>query len=512
MTKLPKPFLLLILDGWGINRNTDDNAITSANTPVMDRLCNEYPCTKVKTSGTAVGLPEGQMGNSEVGHLNIGAGRVVHQELTRISLAIKDGSFFKNKILLSAIENVKKTNSSLHLFGLVSDGGVHSHNTHLYALLKMTKQHNLKKVFIHAFLDGRDVSPKSAKKYLTELEDKIKEIEVGKVATVSGRYYAMDRDKRWERTKKAYDAIVHRIGESANSPDEVVEKSYTEDTDDEFVLPTIIDYKNFNNDSMKLSNNDSVIFFNFRPDRPRQLTETLINSNFNGFDRGKRFPLPYFVTYTEYNKNFNIPVAFKTEKIKNTLSEVLSARGLTQLHIAETEKYAHVTFFFNGGREKPVKGEDRILVPSPKVATYDLKPEMSAFEVADKVTEAIESKKYDFIVLNFANTDMVGHSGKIEAAVKAAEAVDRCIGKVVDALQSTGGECIITADHGNSEQMREDDGKPYTAHTTNMAPFIYIANTKIKLRSEGKLADIAPTILKILKIEKPREMTGQSLL
>jgi 2,3-bisphosphoglycerate-independent phosphoglycerate mutase len=510
---IPKPFLLMILDGWGVCERTEGNAIAQAKTPIMDGLCKNFPCATIKASGLAVGLPEGQMGNSEVGHLNIGAGRIVYQDLTRISLAIEDGSFFNNNVLLSAMENAIKNNSSLHLMGLVSDGGVHSHNTHLYALLELAKKKGLKNVFIHAFLDGRDAPPKSALKYLAELEDRIQQIGIGKIATVSGRYYAMDRDKRWERTKLAYNAIVFRTGNFAKSALAAVESSYKEDVDDEFILPTVIELPDESNEKASVKSDDSVIFFNFRSDRPRQLTESLTGKNFSGFERGENLSFPFFVCMTEYDERFKLPLAFPPIEIKNTLADVLSQNGLKQLHIAETEKYAHVTFFFNGGVEEPKKNEDRVLVPSPKVATYDLKPEMSAYEVTEKVVEAIKSKKYDFIVLNYANSDMVGHTGIMDAAEKAVEAADSCIGKVINALEEVGGVCLTLADHGNAEQMIDyKTSKPHTAHTSNPTPLIYFSDAAVLLRKDGILADVAPTILEIIKIKKPAEMTGKSLL
>ena len=500
-----KPVLLMILDGFGLSEKKEGNAIAAAKKPNIDRLFSTYPHSTLQASGMSVGLPVGQMGNSEVGHLNIGAGRIVYQDLTRITKSIKEGDFFSNSILIDAIENVKIKGSSLHLMGLLSDGGVHSHNTHLYALLKLAKKHGIRNVFIHAFLDGRDVPPKSALSYIADAEKRMKELG-GEFATISGRYFAMDRDKRWDRVEKAYDAMTG-IGETARSARQAVEKAYERGENDEFVTPTII-LKN-NEPVSVISNKDSVIFFNFRSDRAREITRAFIDDDFNGFKR-KIFPHTHFVCLTQYDETFKVPVAFPPDSLKNILADILSYHNLKQLRIAETEKYAHVTFFFNGGRETPVVGEERILVPSPKVATYDHKPEMSAYPVTDEVVKAVSSGKFDIIILNYANLDMVGHTGIFEAAVKATEAVDKCAGKVFEAVSSAGGLLILTADHGNAEQMLDETGGIHTAHTCNPVPFLF-CDAGVKLR-DGILADIAPTLLEVLGIEKPKEMTGTSLI
>ena len=500
--------MLMILDGFGNNPRKDGNAIELANTPVIDKLFKQNPNTIIKTSGLDVGLPEGQMGNSEVGHTNIGAGRIVYQELTRITKAIEDGDFFTNPELTAAIDNCKKNHTKLHIMGLLSDGGVHSHTRHLYALLELAKRKDFEDVYVHCFLDGRDTPPASGENFIAELEEKMAEKGVGKIASISGRFYAMDRDKRWERVQKAYDALVNGIGEKAASATKAIEDSYQKEIFDEFVLPTLI--CNGDEPIATISENDSVIFFNFRPDRAREITRSLVDKEFTGFER-KYFPL-YYVCFTNYDETIkNVHIVFKKDEIKNTFGEIIANKGLTQLRIAETEKYAHVTFFFNGGEEKQYKGEDRILVPSPKVETYDLKPEMSAYEVTDKVVEAIESQKYDTIILNYANPDMVGHTGNLEAAIKAIEAVDTCVGRVVEALEKVEGVALITADHGNSEQMIDyTTGEPHTAHTTNDVPLILVG--KQAILKPGRLADLAPTILDIMGIEKPKEMTGESLI
>ena len=507
-----KPTVLMILDGYGLNDRHDGNAVYEAKTPVMDSLMAEYPFVKGNASGMAVGLPDGQMGNSEVGHLNMGAGRIVYQDLTKITKAIQDGDFFENKALLAACENVKNNGSALHLFGLVSDGGVHSHNSHIYGLLELAKRQGIEKVYVHCFLDGRDTPPASGKEYVEELEAKMKEIGVGKVASVMGRYYAMDRDNRWDRVEKAYRALVCGEGEQAVSGPEGIKASYDKDTTDEFVLPTVVveDGKPV----ATIKNDDSVIFFNFRPDRAREITRTFCDDAFDGFERGDRVKTT-FVCFTEYDVTIeNKLVAFVKEEITNTFGEYLAAHGLKQARIAETEKYAHVTFFFNGGVEEPNEGEDRILVKSPKVATYDLKPEMSAYEVCDKLTTAIKSDKYDVIIINFANPDMVGHTGVQEAAIKAVEAVDECVGKAVEALKEVNGQMFICADHGNAEQLIDyETGEPFTAHTTNPVPFILVnADPAYKLREGGCLADIAPTLIELMGMEQPKEMNGASLL
>lgn len=506
-----KPTMLIILDGWGLGKEYEGNAIYLADTPNFDRYLKKYPNTKLEASGMAVGLPEGQMGNSEVGHLNIGSGRIVYQELTKITKSIENEEFFNKKEFLQAIDNVKKNKSKLHIMGLLSDGGVHSHNTHLYALLELCRRQSLEDVYIHVFLDGRDVPPTIGKKHLQELEEKITEIGVGHIATVSGRYYAMDRDNRWERTKLAYEAMVLGKGKKDTSPIEAVQKSYDEGINDEFVIPTVITQNN--KPVATIDSGDSVIFFNFRPDRARQITRAIVDDEFEGFQRGKIVDT-FFVSMTEYDKTIkNVHVAFKPEKPENTLGEYISNLGFNQLRIAETEKYAHVTFFFNGGREEPYENEDRVLIPSPKVATYDLKPEMSAIEVKNEVLNRLNMNKYHLIILNFANPDMVGHTGVVEAAIKAVEIVDFCLGEIVDLLLKKGGKALITADHGNVEMMIDErDGSPITSHTTNKVPLIMVGEREnIELR-EGILADIAPTLLDMMGLKKPKEMTGNSLI
>jgi 2,3-bisphosphoglycerate-independent phosphoglycerate mutase len=507
-----KTTVLMILDGYGLNDKAEGNAIAQAATPVMDGLMAEYPFAKGNASGMAVGLPDGQMGNSEVGHLNMGAGRIVYQDLTKITKAIQDGDFFENKALLAACENVKANDSSLHLMGLVSDGGVHSHNEHIYGLLELAKRQGIEKVYVHCFLDGRDTPPASGKGYVEELEAKMQEIGVGAVASVMGRYYVMDRDNRWDRVEKAYVALTKGVGETAASGTEGIQASYDKDATDEFVLPTVVVKGGI--PVATIQDNDSVIFFNFRPDRAREITRTFCDDEFGGFNRGGRIKTT-FVCFTEYDVTIaNKQVAFVKEKITNTFGEFLAANGLRQARIAETEKYAHVTFFFNGGVEKPNEGEERILVNSPKVATYDLKPEMSAYEVCEKLVGAIKSGDYDVIIINFANPDMVGHTGVQAAAIKAIEAVDECVGKAVAALKEVGGQMFLCADHGNAEQLiDEETGAPFTAHTTNPVPFILInADPVYKLREGGCLADIAPTLIDLMGMEQPAEMTGKSLL
>lgn len=506
---------LIILDGWGISNCKKYNAIEQANIQNFRRLLEIYPNTALRANGLDVGLPEGQMGNSEVGHLNIGAGRIVYQDLTRITRDIQNGDFFKNEALVYALEKAKTEGKALHIMGLLSDGGVHSHITHLYALLEMAKRFNLPHVYIHVFLDGRDTPPANALVYIKELEEKILELNTGKIATVSGRYYAMDRDKRWERTEQAYNAIVLGEGVKADSAVKAVEASYILKETDEFVRPTvIIDSKGEPVGTVK--EGDSIIFFNFRPDRARQLTKAFVDKDFEGFKRRKGYFRVNFVCMTRYDDEIrDVKVAYEPEIIKNTLGEIISRNKMKQLRIAETEKYAHVTYFFNGGEEKPFPGEDRILIPSPKVPTYDLKPEMSAYEVTETVIEKINNKEYDFIVLNYANPDMVGHTGNYEAAVKAVEFVDDCLNKVITAIDEQNGTAIIVSDHGNCEQMAYyETGEPYTAHSSNKVPFILVSR-KLKdcsLREGGILADIAPTILDIFAIEKPEEMTGSSLI
>ena len=509
-----KPVELMILDGYGLNDNCEHNAVCEGKTPVMDQLMSQCPFVKGQASGLAVGLPDGQMGNSEVGHLNMGAGRVVYQELTRITKEIQDGDFFKNEALLTAMENAKKNNSSLHLYGLLSDGGVHSHLNHLYALIKLAKQKGLEKVYVHCFMDGRDVPPESGKGYIEQLQSKLNELGCGKIATVMGRYYAMDRDNRFERVEKAYAAMTYGEGVYAADPVKAMQASYDAGVTDEFVVPVVITENGA--PVAKVEANDSVIFFNFRPDRAREITRAYLFDDFTGFERRNGcFPLTY-VSMTQYDKTFEdkLAVAFKPETLTNTLGEYVSAHGLTQLRIAETEKYAHVTFFFNGGVEAPNPGEDRALIPSPKVATYDLKPEMSAYEVTEEAVKRINSGKYDMMILNFANPDMVGHTGVMEAAVKAVHTVDECAARVIDAILANGGRAILTADHGNCELMAEADGTPFTAHTTSPVPLILIdpAYKGATLREGGKLSDVAPTMLKLMGLPQPSEMTGISLV
>ncbi len=507
-----KPTVLMILDGYGLNDKTEGNAVAEAKTPVMDGLMKEYPFVKGYASGLSVGLPDGQMGNSEVGHLNMGAGRIVYQDLTKITKMIEDGDFFENPELLKACENVKANGSALHLYGLLSDGGVHSHITHLYGLLEMAKKQGIENVYVHCFLDGRDTPPASGKGYVEALEAKMAEIGVGKVATVMGRYYAMDRDNRWDRVELAYKAMVKGEGVVADSATGAIQDSYNNDKTDEFVLPAVVMENGAPVATIK--DNDSIIFFNFRPDRAREITRTFCVEDFDGFDRGERVKTTY-VCFTEYDVTIpNKSIAFPKTEIHNTFGEFLAANHLKQARIAETEKYAHVTFFFNGGVEEPNEGEDRILVKSPKVATYDLQPEMSAYTVCDKLCEAIKSDKYDVIIINFANPDMVGHTGVENAAIKAVEAVDECVGKAVAAIKEVDGQMFICADHGNAEQLVDyQTGNPFTAHTTNPVPFILVnADPAYKLREDGVLADIAPTLIELMGLEKPEEMTGTSLL
>jgi len=502
-----KPVMLIIMDGFGESDETEGNAIAFAKTPNIDRLKSSYPNTTLGAAGLDVGLPPGQMGNSEVGHLNLGAGRVVYQDYTRINLAIENGSFMEKPVLVEAADLAKKKMSGvLHLMGLLSDGGVHSHNTHLYALLKLAKARGLEQVRIHAILDGRDVPPRSALGYFQELEAKIGSIGVGKVATIAGRYYSMDRDRRWDRTELAYRVMTTGEGFVANSPEEAVKAGYDRGENDEFVKPTVVDPKGMVKDG------DSLVFFNFRPDRARQITKAFTNPDFCEFDRDQINV--HFVCMTQYEESIDSPVAFPAEYLKGTLGEVVSKAGLRQLRIAETEKYAHVTFFFNGGWEEASPGEDRVLIPSPKIATYDLQPEMSAFKVTDAVVEKIGEEVYDLIVLNYANSDMVGHTGIFEAAVKAVEAVDECVGKVVSEVLACGGAVLLTADHGNAEQMEDSKtGQHHTAHTTNPVPFVLIAEgEKARLRDDGILADVAPTVLDLLGLAVPAVMTGTSLI
>lgn len=501
---MKKPLVLIILDGYGNSPDEKGNAIVAANKPNIDSIIKKSAVTEIGASGFEVGLPDGQMGNSEVGHTNIGAGRVVYQELTRITKSIKDGDFYDNAEMKSSMELCLKHGSALHLMGLLSNGGVHSHNEHLYALVEMAKKLGLTKVFVHCFLDGRDVPPSSGKMFVENLQAKLQEIGVGKIATVMGRYYAMDRDNRWDRVSLAYEAMVNGKGNTGDNAANVVQASYDEKITDEFVLPTVL------NDGASIKENDSVIFFNFRPDRARELTRTFVDPAFDGFTR-EFFPMN-FVCMTQYDVTMpNVTVAFKPQSLENTLGEYLSINNKTQLRIAETEKYAHVTFFFNGGVEATFEGEDRALIASPKVATYDLQPEMSALEVCEEAVTRINSGKYDVIILNYANCDMVGHTGLFDAAKTAVETVDTCVGKTVDAILAMGGIALITADHGNADKMCEADGSAFTAHTTNKVPFI-VCGKDVTLRDGGKLADIAPTMLELLGMEKPAEMDGTSLI
>ena len=501
-----KPVALLILDGFGKNDADYGNAIAAANTPNLDRYFRECPNTLIGASGLDVGLPDGQMGNSEVGHTNIGAGRVVYQMLVKITKDIQDGVFFKNPALLHSMENCKKNGSALHLIGLLSDGGVHSHNEHLYGLLKMAKDHGLTKVYVHALLDGRDVPPSSAADYMRQLVAKMEEIGVGQVATVMGRFYAMDRDFAWDRVEKAYAAMVYGEGVKGGCPVAAIEDSYKNGVTDEFMLPTVT------RPDGAIKENDSVIFFNFRPDRARQITRAYVDPAFDGFTRRKGFFKLHYVCMAQYDATMpNVEVAYPPEALTMTFGEYLSQCGKTQLRIAETQKYAHVTFFFNGGEEKTFAGEDRILIPSPDVETFDLKPEMSAYEVTDAVVKAIESDKYDAIILNWANCDMVGHTGIFDAAKAAVEAVDECVGRTVEAVLKKGGAALITADHGNAEKMYEPDGSPFTAHTTNPVPLI-LAGCPCTLKEGGRLADLAPTMLQLMGLPQPAEMTGESLI
>ena len=508
-----KPTVLLILDGYGLNENPKGNAVAIAKTPVMDKLMAEYPFVKGNASGMAVGLPDGQMGNSEVGHLNMGAGRIVYQELTRITKEIQDGTFFENEELLAAVENVKKNDSALHCFGLLSDGGVHSHNTHLYGLLELAKRNGLEKVYVHCFLDGRDTPPASGKGYIEELQAKMKEIGVGEIGVVSGRYYAMDRDNNYDRVEKAYLALTKGEGVKGTDAAEAVQKSYDEGITDEFVVPTVMEKDGAPVTTIK--DGDSVVFFNFRPDRAREISRCFCDDDFKGFAREKKLDIK-FVCFTEYDVTIpNKSVAFKKVEVTNTFGEYLAANHMKQARIAETEKYAHVTFFFNGGVEAPNEGEDRILVDSPKyVPTYDKKPRMSAYTVCDELCKAITGGQYDVIICNFANPDMVGHTGVQDAAVKAIEVIDECLGEIVEFIKEVDGQLFICADHGNAEQLIDyETGAPFTAHTTNPVPFILVnADPTYKLRENGCLADIVPTLIELMGMEQPKEMTGKSLL
>jgi len=504
----PSMVCLLVLDGWGIADDGSGNAITRAKTPILDSLFADFPRTQLTASGEAVGLPPGQMGNSEVGHLNLGAGRIVFQDLTRINRAIADGSFFKNQTLLDAMHHSRMNDSSLHLMGLLSDGGVHSDISHLKALVQMARNQEITKVFLHLFLDGRDVSPSSGIEYIREITAFLKETGTGEIATISGRYYAMDRDSRWDRTSLAYDAIARGIGPINPNPEALVADSYDHQITDEFVIPTVVSDK----DEARIHDADAVIFFNFRPDRSRQLTQALIQENFGFFDRGPSPTHPYFVSMTEYDATFDSPIAYEPEDLKNVLAVVLSEAGKTQLHIAETEKYAHVTFFFNGGVEKANPGETRVLVPSPTdVSTYDKKPEMSAPEVTQELKRLLDSSHFDFVIINLANCDMVGHTGNFQAAVRAVEVVDSCVGQIVESVRSHGGVCLITSDHGNAENMIDPRGGPDTAHTSDLVPLIVTIPAR-KLRDDCALCDVAPTVLELLGIPVPAEMTGCNII
>jgi 2,3-bisphosphoglycerate-independent phosphoglycerate mutase len=511
MSAVRRPVVLMILDGWGINPSCEHNAACQARTPCLDGLRRDYPTTEIDASGLAVGLPEGQMGNSEVGHLNIGAGRVVYQELTRISLAIEQGDFFNNPVLIEVMAEVRRKGGKLHLLGLLSDGGVHSHNNHLYALVEMARQQGVPEVCIHAFLDGRDTPPQSGQKYLAQLEERLAAIGLGRVATVTGRFYAMDRDNRWERVERAYRAMTEGQGHSFASSDEAIAKAYGDGQTDEFIEPCVISHDGSSN---TVDDGDGLIFFNFRADRAREISRTFTECEFRGFQRSKSPRLTGFVCLTEYDETFGLPVAFPPANYPAILGEVVSKAGLQQLRIAETEKYAHVTFFFNGGNESPFAGEERVLIPSPQeVATYDQKPAMSAPQVTAEMLERVAGGRYDLIVLNFANPDMVGHTGIMAAAVEAMEIVDNCVGQVVEAVLAAGGNLLITSDHGNCEQMSAADGSPHTAHTANPVPLILVDPDRHHSRlRRGKLADIAPTLLELLGLTQPPEMTGCSLL
>ncbi|MGN0704314.1 MAG: 2,3-bisphosphoglycerate-independent phosphoglycerate mutase [Lentihominibacter sp.] len=507
MNNFKRPTMLMILDGYGISENTDGNAIAAADKPNLDAIFAKYPGTTLKACGLDVGLPEGQMGNSEVGHLNIGAGRIVYQDLTMITKSIQDGSFFDNTAFLKAVDHVKKNGSTLHLLGLLSDGGVHSHISHLLALTDLAAKNGIEKLCVHCFLDGRDVPPRCASTYIDILDSHLQELGIGTIGIVSGRYYAMDRDKRWDRVEKAYNAMTLGEGMHAATGKAAVEAAYERDENDEFVLPTVVD------GAIPVSDGDAMIMFNFRPDRAREITRTFVDENFDGFKRKKTVSDICYICMTQYDAQMpNVTLAFPPESLENTLGEYLADKGLTQLRIAETEKYAHVTFFFNGGVEAPNRNEDRILVPSPKVATYDLQPEMSAYEVTDKVLEAIETDKYDVIILNFANADMVGHTGVMDAAVKAIEALDRCVPRIVDAVLAKDGQILLTADHGNADVMYDENGNTVTAHSLNDVPLIHISGEPAALNDGGRLCDIAPTLLKLMNLDIPAEMTGKPLV
>lgn len=507
MKNTKKTTMLMILDGYGINKNKEGNAIANADKPNLDAIFEKYPSTSIKACGLDVGLPDGQMGNSEVGHLNIGAGRIVYQDLTMITKAIDDGSFFDNEAFLKAVEHVKTNNSTLHLLGLLSDGGVHSHINHLFALIELAKKTGVENLCIHCFLDGRDVPPRCAGDYIEKLQNHLDELGFGTIGVISGRYYAMDRDKRWDRVQLAYDAMTMGKGLHAPNGSIAVEEAYKRDENDEFVLPTIVD------GSPCVDDGDAMIMFNFRPDRAREITRAFVDKNFDGFTREKNISNLCYICMTQYDAEMpDVTLAYPPESLDNTLGEYISSIGLDQLRIAETEKYAHVTFFFNGGVEAPNKNEDRILVPSPKVATYDLQPEMSAFEVTDKVIEAIDTDKYDMIILNFANADMVGHTGVMNAAIKAIEALDKCVPKIVDKILEKDGQILLTADHGNADVMTDADGNIVTAHSLNDVPLVHISKNPVELKDGGRLCDIAPTLLKLMGLDIPHEMTGKALI
>ncbi|WP_217588608.1 2,3-bisphosphoglycerate-independent phosphoglycerate mutase [Lentibacillus saliphilus] len=512
MTDQKKPLAaLIILDGFAIREETKGNAVKQANKPNFDRLWNAYPHSQLKASGAAVGLPEGQMGNSEVGHLNIGAGRIVYQSLTRVNLSIEKGEFYEKEAFIQAMTRAKENNKALHLFGLLSDGGVHSHINHLFALLKLAKDQNMKDVYVHAFLDGRDVGPKTAKTYIKQTEEKMREYGVGQFATISGRYYSMDRDKRWDRVKKSYDAMVYGEGPHYKNAEAVIDDSYEHGIHDEFVIPAVITDDN-DQPVGTINDGDSIIFYNFRPDRAIQISRTFANVDFHDFDRGESVPKDLdFVMLTDFSETVDGYVAYKPVNLDNTVGEVLSQNGLNQLRIAETEKYPHVTFFMSGGREQEFPGETRVLIDSPKVATYDLQPEMSAYDVTDALIKELDSGAHQAIILNFANPDMVGHSGMLEPTIKAIETVDECLGRIIDKIEALGGHAIITADHGNSDEVMTIDGQPMTAHTTNPVPVI-VTKQGVELRDGGILADLAPTLLDLLHVDKPEEMTGHSLI
>lgn len=507
MNKFKRPTMLMILDGYGLNKETDGNAIAAAKKPALDSIFATYPSTSLKACGLDVGLPQGQMGNSEVGHLNIGAGRIVYQDLTMITKAIEDGTFFENPAFLKAIDHVKKNGSTLHLLGLLSDGGVHSHIDHLLALTDLAKQKGIERLCIHCFLDGRDVPPRCAGEYIDRLKDHLEKIGLGTIGVISGRYYAMDRDKRWERVQKAYDAMTMGEGIHAATGNDAVTAAYERDENDEFVLPTVVD------GAIPVSDGDAMIMYNFRPDRAREITRAFVDESFDGFDRKKKPADICYICMTQYDAEMpNVTLAFPPETMEDTLGEYIADLGLTQLRIAETEKYAHVTFFFNGGVEAPNRNEDRILIPSPKVATYDMQPEMSAYQVTEKVLEAIDTDKYDLIILNFANADMVGHTGVMDAAVKAIEALDKCVPQIVDAVLAKGGQILLTADHGNADVMTDSDGNTVTAHSLNDVPLVHIAENPSQLKDGGRLCDIAPTILKLMELDIPDKMTGTPLV